>query len=226
MKVVKIDKKTCEKWTKKKHYSRKLGIFWEGFALVEDGYITGVVCYGQPSAMIQKHAFNERDFRLYELTRVVIQSKTKNAGSFLIGNSLKMLKVNPCAVVSYADSNMNHCGILYQSTNWFYTGSPKACGKNVIIDGKIFHPSTLNDMGIKNQHKWAKQNGYELIEQKPKHRYFQFVGNKRDKKEMMQKLNYNILENYPKCDKKLYDDGENIEDKLQIDVIRDQLELF
>lgn len=210
MEVIKLSKKQCDEFVSKKHYHRKLGIFWEGFGLVEDGMITGVCVYGQPSAMIQKHAFTDRDFRLYELTRLVIQSKTRNAPSFLIARSLKMLKCNPCAVISYADSAMNHCGIVYQATNWFYTGSPKACGKNVVIDGKVYHPSTLYDMGIKNQHKWAKEKGYELIPQKPKHRYFQFVGSKRQIKEMKSKLRYEIMDKYPKCEKSMYDAGDEI----------------
>lgn len=210
MKVIKLNRKQCNEFVSKKHYYRKLGIFWEGFGLIEKGMIMGVCVYGQPSPMIQKHAFSDRDFRLYELTRLVVQSKTKNASSFLIAHSLKMLKSKPCAVVSYADSAMNHCGIVYQATNWLYTGSPKACGKNVVINGKIYHPSTLSDMGIKNQHKWAKEKGYELIPQKPKHRYFQFVGNKRQIKEMKSKLRYKVICKYPKCKKSMYDDGDYI----------------
>ena len=28
-------------------------------------------------------------------------------------------------MVSYADSGMNHCGYIYQATNWIYTGATK-----------------------------------------------------------------------------------------------------
>ena len=120
--VIKINKKICNEWVSIKHYRRTLGIFWEGFALVINGKIQGVICYGQPSAPIQKHAFKNRDFRLYELTRLVIQTKEKNAASFFIANSLKMLKEKKSAVISYADSSQGHCGIVYQATNWKYTG--------------------------------------------------------------------------------------------------------
>jgi hypothetical protein len=225
MKIIKLDKKTCNEIVSAKHYHKKLGIFWEGFGLIEDGTITGVCVFGQPSAMIQKHAFKDKDFRLYELTRLVVQSKTRNAPSFLIANAIKLLKCNPCAIISYADSAMNHCGIVYQATNWLYTGSPTACGKNVVIDGEVMHPSTLYDMGIKNQHKWAKEKGYELIQQKPKHRYFQFRGNKKQKREMIRKLRYDIVEEYPKCEKQMYDDGDDIVIEIE-QPVSEQMELF
>jgi hypothetical protein len=136
MKVIKCSKEVCELFVKQKHYSRKPSIFWEGFALVEKDNIEGVIVYGQPSPPIQKHAFRDRDFRLYELSRLVVQSKTKNAASFLIANSLKILSSKPCAVVSYADMAHNHCGIVYQATNWLYTGSTVSHDKLYIIDGE------------------------------------------------------------------------------------------
>ena len=67
--VVKLDKASCEVFVKSKHYSKRASIFWAGFGLVEEGKITGVVVYGQPSPPIQRHAFDNRDFRLYELSR-------------------------------------------------------------------------------------------------------------------------------------------------------------
>ena len=205
MKIQKTTKALCHEIVSERHYSKRLGIFWEGFALVEGGEITGVCVFGQPAAMIQKHAFRDRDFRLYELTRLVVWSEDRNARSFLISNSMKMLKESHSAVISYADSRMGHCGIVYQATNWIYTGSPIAAGKNVIIDGKEFHPQTLTDMGIKNQHKWAKENGHTLVKQKPKHRYFFFNGSKRQRKNMMKKLNYKVIDKYPKCSKSMYE---------------------
>ena len=134
MEVIKLDKKTCELFVKNKHYSRKASIFWAGFGLIENGKVVGVAVYGQPSPPIQKHAFADRDFRLYELSRVVVQTKTKNAASFLISNSLQMLE-KPCAVVSYADMEQSHCGIIYQATNWLYTGSTKSRDKLYVVDG-------------------------------------------------------------------------------------------
>jgi hypothetical protein len=207
MNVIQITKQTAEQFVLTKHYSRRASIFWTAFGLEEQGLITGVVVYGQPSPPIQKHAFKDRDFRLYELTRVVVQSKTKNASSYLVANSLKMLEPKPCAVISYADMEQNHCGIIYQATNWFYTGSTKSHDKSYLVDGKRVHPMTLRDKGITDPTRWAKENGVVMIKPMEKHRYFQFVGNRRQRQIMRDKLKYPILNTYPKCDQRRYDDG-------------------
>ena len=210
MRVISISKNIADAFVTQKHYSRRASIFWAGFGLEEDGEITGVAVYGQPSPPIQKHACKDRDFRLYELARVVVQSKTKNASSFLVANSLKMLEPKPCAVISYADMEQNHCGIIYQATNWLYTGATKSHDKAYIVDGKRTHPMTLRDQGITDPTRWAKENGIEMVKPMEKHRYFQFVGDKRQCRIMRKKLNYPVVGAYPKCDQKRYDDGPDL----------------
>lgn len=210
MKVVKLDKKQCEEWVTKKHYSRRASIFWAGFGLEIDGMIEGVCVYGQPSPPIQKHAFKDRDFQLFELSRLVIQTKQKNAASFLVGNSLKMLP-SPCAVVSYADTEQGHSGIVYQATNWIYTGETKSHDKAYIVDGKRVHPMTLRDRGITDPTRWAKENGIEMVKPMGKHRYFHIAApDKRTKAKMICQLSYPIIPNYPKSDRSRYDDGPDI----------------
>lgn len=207
MHVIPVTKSICEEFVLKKHYSRRASIFWAGFGLIEDGHVTGVAVYGQPSPPIQRHAFKDRDFRLYELARVVVQSSTKNAASFLVSNSLNLLEPKPCAVVSYADMEQNHCGIIYQATNWLYTGATKSHDKAYIIDGKRVHPMTLRDQGITDPTRWAKENGIQMVPPMEKHRYFYLVGDRKQKAVMRKKLAYPVIDAYPKCDQKRYDDG-------------------
>tara|TARA_R110000772_G_scaffold171640_1_gene283542 strand:- start:642 stop:1298 length:657 start_codon:yes stop_codon:yes gene_type:complete len=218
MKVIRLSKSDCNEWVMKKHYSRRAPIFWAGFGLEIDGMVEGVCVYGQPSPPIQKHAFTDRDFKLFELSRLVVQTSRKNAASFLVGNSLKML-TSPCSVISYADTEQGHSGIIYQATNWHYTGATKSHDKAYIIDGKRTHPMTLRDRGITDPGRWAKENDIETVPPMEKHRYFQFVGNKRQCKLMKSKLVYPILEDYPKSDKTRYDDGEEISMIVQPDLI-------
>jgi len=209
MRVVKLGKSDCEKWVVAKHYSRRASIFWAGFGLEIDGLIQGVIVYGQPSPPIQKHAFRDRDFQLFELSRLVIQTRQKNAASFLVGNSLKMLPA-PCSVVSYADSEQGHSGIVYQATNWIYTGATKSHDKAYLIDGKRVHPMTLRDRGITDPTRWAKENGIQTVPPMDKHRYFQLVGDRRQRRAMLAKLAYPVIQDYPKCDQSRYDDGNEI----------------
>jgi hypothetical protein len=206
--VKRIDKKTANSVVSNKHYSRRLGIFWEGFGLYKDEVLIGVCCFGQPSAPIQKYAFKNRDFRLYELTRLVVDSGHKNAASFLISQSLKLLSTQPCAIISYADSAHGHSGIVYQATNWTYTGSTISHDKLYVIDGIPTHPITLRDkFGITNPSAWAIKNGIEKIAPRPKHRYFYFQGSKKQKKTMRECLVYAQISEYPKSAKTTYDAG-------------------
>lgn len=209
MTVQAITKKQAEEFVVNKHYSRRASIFWAGFGLVIDGRVEGVVVYGQPSPPVQKHAFKDRDFRLYELCRLVVQTKERNAASFLIGQSLKMLPA-PCAVVSYADSEWGHAGIVYQATNWTYTGATKSHDHAYLVDGKRVHPMTLRDRGITNPKQWAKDNGIKTAPPMEKHRYFYACGSSRQKARIMSSPQYPIIGEYPKLPKATYDDGPEI----------------
>lgn len=206
MEVVRIDKATADLFVKKKHYSRRPSIFWAGFGLVIEGRIEGVAVYGQPSPPIQRHAFRDRDFRLYELSRVVVQTKERNAASVLVGRSLQMLEA-PCAVVSYADSEWGHAGIIYQATNWTYTGPVVSHDHLYMVDGVRTHPMTLRDRGVTDPKRWARDNGIQTIKPSPKHRYFFAVGNKIQRRSIMDRLAYPIVAEYPKAEAVRYDDG-------------------
>lgn len=224
-KVVRATKSTCNQLVASRHYKRKLGIFWEGFALVHTGRVYGVVCYGQPSAPIQRSAFSDRDFRLYELTRLVIQTETKNAASYLISESLKMLSCKPCAVISYADSDMGHCGIVYQATNWLYTGmvNPHDCMYE--YQGEVLHPQTLRDrLGVTSPTKWAKENNVKRIVMGGKHRYFKLVGTRREVASMRDRLKYEVIKSYPKCKKSHYENGQF--NQIIVPTDTDQLEFL
>jgi len=206
MEVVRITKAQAEEFVLNKHYSRRASIFWAGFGLVENGKIQGVCVFGQPSPPIQRSSFRDRDFKLYELARLVVQTKTKNAASFLVAGALRGLE-RPCAVVSYSDMEQSHCGIIYQATNWTYTGATVSHDHAYIVDGKRVHPISLRDKGITNPKEWAKANGIQTVKPMPKHRYFYACGNKRQKLEIMGKLVYPIITEYPKCYQSRYDDG-------------------
>lgn len=213
MQVKKITYKQAMKWCLEKHYAKRKPMYQFAYGLIIKGKIEGVVVYGRPPVQIEKNVFLEpvkSDYKVYELTRLVIQTKQKNAASFLVGNSLKMLPKNNI-VVSFADSGMNHCGIVYQSTNWLYTGGNKAHDCEYIVDGKKMHPKTITErLGITSIAKWAKKNNIERIKPKIKYRYFFINADKRTKKDMIKKLRYSIIKDYPKCDKQMYDAGKNI----------------
>lgn len=200
------DRQWCQNIAEQLHYSQRFGIFWEGYRLTEHGEPIGMIAYGQPSAPIQRYAFRDRDFRLYELTRLVIDRDKLNAASYLIAHSLRQLRHQPAAVISYADTEWHHAGVVYQATNWLYTGAVTAHDSLYLVDGERVHPMTLRDRyGITKPVEWARQNGIERIKPKPKHRYIQFVGTRSQKRYMRSRLNYAVLSDYPKLEKQTYE---------------------
>ena len=112
-------------------------------------------------------------------------------------------------IVSYADTSKNHHGYIYQATNWIYTGLSAEFKDYYIRGMEHLHNGTIMDMsrGQENRVEWLRQkfgNDLIMIERPRKHRYFIFIGNKKDCKKMKQMLPYKI-EPYPKGNNKRYD---------------------
>ena len=107
----------------------------------------GVVCYGvsASSTLLKGVCGVEQANNVYELTRLWVDDCVpKNGESFLIGRTLRLLDKE--IVVSFADSSRGHVGVVYQATNWFYTGlSAKFC------DPKV--------RGLEHQHHATYANG-------------------------------------------------------------------
>lgn len=223
MTVVPLSKTVCERFVLAKHYSHRASIFWAGFGLESDGMIEGVVIYGQPSPPVQRHAFKDRDFQLFELSRLVIQTAEPNAASFLVANSLQQLLPRPCAVVSYADTEWGHCGYVYQATNWRYTGATKSHDHAYLVDGRRVHPITLRDRGISDPKRWARENNIKTIPPLPKHRYFIAVGSSRQKRKIWEKLVYPVVTPYPKLDPARYDDGPSLVEPTEAHLNNEQI---
>jgi hypothetical protein len=90
--------------------------------------------------------------QIIELIRMALNGKQESTSKAL-SLSLKLIqKKMPTVkmIVSYADLDQNHNGIIYQATNWFYVGLQKPTGRAAfIINGKKTHPKTLHSRGIK-----------------------------------------------------------------------------
>lgn len=208
MKVLPIKNEEAYPWLLYKHYAKRIPIIRFAFGLYENNKLVGIVTYGPtPTPQVQKFMLGLGwENNIVELNRLCVETKTKNAASFLVSNSLKMLP-KPMAVVSYADGGQGHIGYIYQATNFIYTGAVTAHDDEYMINGKKTHARSLAARGITNPKEWAKQNNIQIIKAKPKHRYVYFCGNKQQKKLMKSLLTYKIFDKYPKGESKRYDAG-------------------
>ncbi len=182
-----------------KHYLHRKAPCSKAFGLFQDGQILGVVIYGvsASSTLLKGIAGEDEKGNIYELTRLwVDDSVPKNGESFLIGNTIKQLDKE--FIVSFADSSQDHLGIVYQATNFLYTG----------LSTKFRDPKVK---GLEDQHhagyaygltnkqvieKFGEENVY-WVERARKHRYIYVNAHGKRRKHLISKLKYKILD-YPK----------------------------
>jgi hypothetical protein len=166
-----------------------------GLFLGED--IKGVIVYGTPSSSPLRKGLCgiSESSNVIELNRLwVCDTVEKNGESFLIGNTIN--KVYKEIVVSYAEIQQGHLGVIYQATNWIYTGL-SAKRTNWTIEGINKHCQTIADKytAIEIREKYGDK--FTLVDRPRKHRYIYFNANKKRKKQLLNKLRYKILP-YPK----------------------------
>jgi hypothetical protein len=166
-----------------------------------DGAHIGTVVFGKPASpsVCKGLCGPEESGRVLELTRLWIADVTpKNAESYLIGGAIAMLPVEFDVLVSYAEIGAGHIGIVYQATNWIYTGKSD---RHVEwrLDGETGTHSRhiFDEHGGVNGAKEFYGARLERHERPRKHRYVMLRGSKTRKRELRSKLRYPILP-YPK----------------------------
>ncbi len=184
------------------HYLHRRAPCSFAFGLFENetNDIAGVIVYGTPSSSTLRAGLCgvEEKNNVIELTRLWIKDGTpKNTESFLIGNTLS--RVNKEIIVSFAEIQQGHLGIVYQATNWIYTGL-SAKRSNWTIKGVNKHCQTIADKHTSAQLRQIYGEDFKLVDRPRKHRYVFFnTKSKKRKKELLSKLKYKI-QPYPKRD--------------------------
>ena len=180
------------------HYAKSVPVTVLGFNLYEDDVWCGVILYGWGANQHIADAYNKWNGQVLELVRVALNGK-QNLTSECLALSLKEIKIYcPLVdlIVSYADQDQDHKGVIYQATNWIYVGLMNEGNKsNFIINGKKMHPRTLYSKNWKQSIEWIRmnidKNAYQEITT-GKHKYL-YPLNKRTRKDIL------ILQNeYPK----------------------------
>tara|TARA_Y100001963_G_scaffold57761_1_gene80848 strand:- start:195 stop:896 length:702 start_codon:yes stop_codon:yes gene_type:complete len=207
----------CNEWFLKKHYARRLPNIYYAFGLYDNlNLLQGVCSFGRPMShtLISGAVNGLYQDNFLELNRLVInEGLEKNVLSFFVSGCLNKLP-KPLIVVSYADTSQGHHGFIYQATNWIYTGL-SAKFKDYAVKGleHMHHSSIEDSVGRYDENKninkhelLRKKYGDRLyIKERPrKHRYFYFLGNKKEKEIMNKNLQYKVKP-YPKGDNKRYD---------------------
>ena len=139
----------------------------------------GVIIFGGGATRHIATPYDKWQGQVVELERVALNGKQGHGKtSQAVGMCLKELhREAPWIdlVVSYADIDQGHKGVLYQSTNWVYTGIKNADSRGAfIIFGKKTHPKTVYSKGWKQSVLWLRENVDKNAEEfitKGKHKY-------------------------------------------------------
>jgi hypothetical protein len=132
------------------HYAKTVPVNVFGYSVFNDkNEWCGVVLFGTGANKNLAIQYKLNQGNVIELVRMALNGKQESTGKAL-SLSLKLIKKDlPLCklIISYADKDQNHIGIIYQATNWYYTGQSIVNQKDpsYIIDGKRIHGKTISD---------------------------------------------------------------------------------
>lgn len=184
----------CHRW----HYAGGGGNMTWNYGLWDAHTLVGVVSYNLPTMPACASFFGqERWHWVAHMGRLVCaELAPRNTESRLIAGSLRLLKEDrPIlrAVVTYAAIGQGHVGYVYQATNALYCGMTASSHFYLDKEGKRRAPKQGKNLSMKK----ATERGWEVRWEPPKHRYVYLLGNKTERKEARELLQYPVLP-YPK----------------------------
>lgn len=183
------------------HYLRRKAPAMFTYGMFDGDTMIGCIVYGKPASpsLCVGICGPEESGNVIELTRLWISDVTpKNAESYLIGATLKMLPIEYDIVVSYAEAGVGHIGVVYQATNFIYTGLSSKHVQWKIEGVKLGHERhQFDEHGGVNGAKEFYGDKMTRHERPRKHRYIMFRGSSKRRKELRGKLRYPV-EPYPK----------------------------
>lgn len=127
----------------------------------------GCICYGKGANNNLLSPYGLSQGQGAELIRVALNGKQESTSKAL-SLSIKLLKKkNPLIkmIVSYADSEQGHIGVIYQATNWYYIGTSKHAHHIHIKTGKRIHNRVYSELPKEKQKEYRNTDIYD------KHKY-------------------------------------------------------
>ena len=147
-----------------RHYSGRKPSITYSFGYFENEILKAVCTFGKPASNslcigVCGKGYSEK---VFELNRLCVDGEIAIQLSKFVAWCLNELKSKDLIIVSYADTQMNHNGYIYQATNWIYTGMTKARTDKYVEGGR--HSRHYNN---------ENQNGLRKF-RSSKHRYIYF----------------------------------------------------
>lgn len=150
------------------HYSKAIPSVSQAYSVFNDkDEWCGVIAYGVGANSNIANQFLLNNGEVIELVRVALNGKIQPI-SKVVSLSMKLLKKHCPLVkllVSYADMEQNHQGIIYQAMNWYYVGDSIHNHHENIKTGKFLHNRIYSELPK------DKKALYKTKKSKPKRKY-------------------------------------------------------
>lgn len=210
-----IDKQVAQSVSVENHYLHRTCPCTQAYGLFdkEKDILIGVILYGVPSSSTLKGGVcgDEEREHVIELKRLWVKDGVAGQPeSYFIAQTLRLMRVD-CPkydiIISYADAGFGHKGVVYQATNWMYTGTSAPFHDWTLVgeDGEPVKQNHLTVCDILKKKYGTVAKAREAlgdrmvrVERTSKYRYVIFNTNVRARRrELSSKLKYPILP-YPK----------------------------
>ena len=190
--VESVPRSAIQKFVEKWHYSHSTnGVqHTQCFALFDGLTMIGAMIYALPSMKATAAKYNPiNPLRCWELRRLCcIDDTPTNTESYFIGKTLRWFRQNSDVevVVSFADLEQGHDGVIYRASNFHYLGQTGK-GQALMVDGKKYHARSMNQKlkpysrELKRRYKSGDKDIY-FVDTKPKHIYVYYLNKKIKKK--------------------------------------------
>lgn len=145
--VVSCSRKEIASFIEENHYSKSINGVMSTycFKLMDGNTMIGAAIFGGLGMANNWKKFANTLGSVVELRRLCcIDDTPKNTESYFIGKMLKYLKKHTSiqVVVSYADENQGHTGVIYQASNFIHRGMT-ARSKFIHWQGRVYHDKAV-----------------------------------------------------------------------------------
>lgn len=147
-KVKLVERKDVKDFIEEHHYSKSINGVMASYCFGlfnSNDVMVGAMLYGKLGMANAWKKYSDRFDGVIELRRLVLIDATpRNSESFFIGKTLKWLVKNTDidTVVSYADPNYGHEGIVYKASNFVFSGKTSP-GRVILFNGKKYHDKAI-----------------------------------------------------------------------------------
>ncbi len=140
------------------HYAKgcsNTAVYSHGLYRKSDGRLMGAALWLPPTRICCESVNKENWTKVLSLSRLVcLPDCPKNAASFLIGGSIKLIENEGrfISLVTYADEYREHTGAIYKATNWKYVGVTAAYPKWVDASGRQVSTKATKSRTVAQMH--------------------------------------------------------------------------